>query len=205
VSRVFVIPAKRLDRAKERLSAGLSPDARKRLVLAMLSDVAAAAAAVGPTWVLCSDDEAAEAAAQAGAHAVSDAVPDAGLNASLDVALRFAVPDGFDSAVVVASDLPCVTAADLAAVPEAAVVLAPSADGSGTNLLALSPPDVIPTRFGPASRTAHEELARRAGIAPILVDSPRLAADVDTPDDLIRARGIGVGAATAAALHEMLV
>ena len=205
MSRVFVIPAKPLDRAKERLSADFTPDARKRLVLAMLSDVVAAAVAVEPTWVLCSDPAAAEIAEGSGARVVTDAVPLAGLNASLEVALRLAADAGFGAAVVVASDLPCVTAADLAEFPDVPVAIAPSTDGSGTNVLALAPPGVIPPRFGPASRTAHEELSRDAGITPVIVESPRLATDVDTPDDVARARAIGLGSATAAALHEMLV
>src|SRR5206468_8741944 len=107
-----------------------------------------------------------------------------GLNPSLDAATRTAVAAGCDGLLVLASDVPCVRAADVDAVTgPAAVAIAPSRDGVGTNALWRSPPDVIVTAFGHRSRDAHVQLAQSAGIQAALVERPGLALDVDGPDD----------------------
>ena len=196
MSRLFIIPCKPLARAKQRLAPMLAPDDRIRLVLAMLADVGEAAVACDQTWVLCSDEAAAEVAIRLGAAAVEDTTPDGGLNSSLRAALARAVAEGYENAIIVAADLGCIAAEDLAAVPPAAVAIAPSSDGSGTNVLALSPPDALDPAFGPASRTAHEAAARAGGFEPFILQRPRLALDVDTPDDLRHARTLGPGKAT---------
>jgi 2-phospho-L-lactate/phosphoenolpyruvate guanylyltransferase len=203
VNRLFILPAKPLARAKERLAALLPPDDRVRLVLAMLADVTRAAVACGETWILCSDEAAAAVATSHGAKAVEDATPSGGLNASLSHALARADAEGYASAAVVAADLACIAPEDLHALPDAAVALAPSADGTGTNVLVLSPPLVIAPAFGATSRAAHTAAALAKGIAASIVERPGLALDVDTPEDLARAASNAPGAATRALISEL--
>ena len=64
------------------------------------------------------------------------------------------------------------------------MAIAPDRTGSGTNGLALRPPEIIGFHFGAGSREAHETAARAAGVAAVIVDRPGLAFDLDTPEDL---------------------
>src|SRR5438093_2372729 len=176
MGRLILVPAKPLARAKARLAPVLSAAERRALTLAMLTDVVAAAAEAGVVWVVCSDPEAAGVAEAAGVRVVTDEVPDAGLNSSLAAAARIAHVSGCDCLLVLASAVPCARAADVdAIVGTASVAIAPSRDGTGTNALWRSPPDVIVTSFGRHSRDSHTRLARSAGIEPALVERPGLA------------------------------
>ncbi|MGZ6256663.1 MAG: 2-phospho-L-lactate guanylyltransferase, partial [Candidatus Limnocylindria bacterium] len=58
--------------------------------------------------------------------------------------------------------------------------------GTGTNALALRPPDAIGFRFGGESHAAHTEAAEAAGVPLVEVHRPGLAFDLDTPADLAR-------------------
>jgi 2-phospho-L-lactate guanylyltransferase (CobY/MobA/RfbA family) len=48
----------------------------------------------------------------------------------------------------------------------------------------MSPPGLIPFRFGPDSARRHEDEARRLGVRPLWLSLPSLRLDVDTPADL---------------------
>jgi len=63
------------------------------------------------------------------------------------------------------------------------VALAPCRHGTGTNALFLRPPDLIAPGFGADSFRRHCDLARRAGLEPVIVRMPGLAFDLDTPLD----------------------
>lgn len=202
--RVVLIPMKPLSGAKERLAPALDPAERRRLSLAMLTDVIAAARGFDRVWVLNSDADAAAAAAAADVEAIPDPAPGAGLNASLTAATKRATDEGATGVLIVSADLPAVSADDLEALSnEAGLALAPDRSGTGTNALWRSPPDVIEVAFGPSSRTNHEDLARAAGIDARIVELPGLALDVDVPDDLAAAWRAAVGPATRRALEEM--
>jgi 2-phospho-L-lactate guanylyltransferase len=195
---------KPLQAAKERLAPTLSADERRRLSLAMLADVIAAARGFDRVWVLNSDAEAEELSRAAGVEAVPDPAPGAGLNASLSAATRAAIAKGATGVVVVSADLPCAREDDLAALVAApGVALAPDRAGIGTNALWRAPGDLIDVAFGPNSLSAHAELARAAGTPAIVAARPGLALDVDTPDHLTEVWRHGVGPATRKALEEL--
>ena len=202
--RVCLIPMKPLAAAKERLGPALNAAERRELSLAMLADVVAAASGFDRVWVLQSDDDAAAVAVAGGAEPHQDPAPGDGLNASLDAATATAVAGGASAVLVVAADIAAVTAAELAAVAQGdGVAVAADGSGSGTNVLWRRPGNAIATCFGPSSRDAHERAATAAGAAFRVVDSPRLAADVDTPEALAVVWALGPGPATRRALEEM--
>ena len=193
-----VVPVKELPVAKTRLDV----PGRSELALAMACDVVAAAVAcpvASGVVVVTNDLRAAAALGPLGARVVAD-VSDAGLNPALLDGARYARsywPRGGVAAL--ASDVPCVTPAELAeALREAeAYARAVHADarGDGTPLLTASAGHDLDPRYGTHSRHAHVaagawQLARR----------PTLERDVDTPADLEAAVALGVGAFTAAAL-----
>lgn len=199
---LVVVPAKPLARAKLRLSSVLSPDERRTLCLAMLADVCAAAAesSCGPVVVVASDTDAGAVARVFGASVVRDPTPEAGLNRSLEEA----IPAGHDGALIVASDLPACTAADLRALAGfEGVRLATDTEGSGTNALWRRPPDAIPLLFGEASARRHREAAAAAGVAFEEITRPGLAFDIDRPSDLVAAWDAAVGENTRTALADL--
>jgi 2-phospho-L-lactate guanylyltransferase len=106
---------------------------------------------------------------------------------SADAACLRALKLGATTALLVPIDVPLVTAEDfslLAATARPGVVVVPSADGTGTNALARTPPDVIDSCFGPGSFRAHLEQASRKGVAAEVLRLPGLMFDIDTPGDV---------------------
>lgn len=181
---------------KSRLGDALDAPSRAGLVLAMLDDVLAAlhAAGVVDVRMLAGGDEARAAAHARGLPAVPDP-PSADDGAAGEVLLRRAVDAGLAAVpsdrdrLVVAGDLPLLSAAEVTMVLDVAtdVVVVPTS-GGGTALLRLAPGvDLGPqpgTRYGPGSAAAHVALARRAGRTVTLLELPGAYHDVDAAADL---------------------
>jgi 2-phospho-L-lactate guanylyltransferase len=185
--RVVAVPVKSLSRAKTRLSPALSGLERGALTLAMLEDVLDAALSVPgwETWVVSPDEVALEIAAGRGARPIPEAKPPLA-NAIRQVETK-ARQDGASALAVLPADVPLVTVETLheALRTLGAVVLARSADGSGTSLLLRRPPRAIPARFGPDSFRRHVELAEARGLPVSIVERRELSFDVDRPDDIL--------------------
>jgi 2-phospho-L-lactate guanylyltransferase len=123
-----------------------------------------------------------------GCRVVEEPAGGEGLNAALAraaarLAEREAGRVGDGGLLVVAADLPLASAAGLRRVLEAAalapVVVVPSHDGDGTNVLAWREPSSFAPRFGPGSASRHLSVP-----GAVRVDDPELAMDVDTVADL---------------------
>jgi 2-phospho-L-lactate guanylyltransferase len=185
--RVVAVPVKSLSRAKTRLSPALTGLERGALTLAMLEDVLDAALSVPgwETWVISPDEVALEVAAGRGARPIPEAKPPLA-NAIRQVEAK-AKQDGATALAVLPADVPLVTAETLheALRTLGAVVLARSADGSGTSLLLRRPPRAIPARFGPDSFQRHLELAAERSLPVSVVERRELSFDVDRPDDIL--------------------
>ena len=185
--RVVAVPVKSLSRAKTRLSPALTGLERGALTLAMLEDVLDAALSVPgwETWVVSPDEVALEIAAGRGARPIPEARPPLA-NAIRQVETK-AKQDGATALAVLPADVPLVTVETLheALRTLGAIVLARSADGSGTSLLLRRPPRAIPARFGPDSFRRHVELARARGLPVSIVERRELSFDVDRPDDIL--------------------
>lgn len=185
--RVVAVPVKSLSRAKTRLSPALTGLERGALTLAMLEDVLDAALSVPgwETWVISPDEVALEIAAGRGARPIAEAKPPLA-NAIRQVEAK-AKEEGANALAVLPADVPLVTVDTLheALRTLGAVVLARSADGSGTSLLLRRPPRAIPARFGPDSFRRHVELAQARGLPVSIVERRELSFDVDRPDDIL--------------------
>jgi 2-phospho-L-lactate/phosphoenolpyruvate guanylyltransferase len=185
--RVVAVPVKSLSRAKTRLSPALTGLERGALTLAMLEDVLDAALSVPgwETWVISPDEVALEVAAGRGARPIPEAKPPLA-NAIRQVEAK-AKQDGATALAVLPADVPLLTVETLheALRTLGAVVLARSADGSGTSLLLRRPPRAIPARFGPDSFRRHLELAAERGLPVSVVERRELSFDVDRPDDIL--------------------
>jgi len=202
---VVVIPVKRLDRAKTRLSARPGPQRRALALAFALDTVRAALGCIGVVGVVVvtDDDDVRAAVAALGASWVADA-PDSGLNAALTHGADVVRRDRPGAWVaVLAADLPALRSAELAralaaarAVPRGFVA---DASGTGTTLLTARPGVALDARFGPRSRAAHAA-SGAVSLAPGPV--PGLRRDVDTEVDLWDAGRLGVGLATGPLLDE---
>lgn len=183
-----VIPLKRLGEAKSRLVPALSPEERRALVLRLLSGVQTAIQRARVVERIALVTPEVGLAEQLGV----EELPDAGsLNASLVVAIEWSRAIGAEGLLILPADLPLITAEDVRALvqglpPGEGIALARTTDG-GTGGLILRPPNVIPPAFGPNSAAAHLAAATRQGIPAHLIDTPGLAQDLDTVEDLASA------------------
>jgi len=189
--RVVLIAAKELAFAKNRLASVLPPAERIVLAEAMFRDVLAAALSSHTSdrvAVITSDTGLLALAREHGAIAIDEQFP-RGLNVAVALATERLVAERASAVCTVLSDIPMITGADIdevfAAMPAGkAAVLVPSRDFSGTNVIARSPADVIPTQFGRLSLVRHLDDCRNRGIAGQILRQSRPALDLDVPADL---------------------
>jgi 2-phospho-L-lactate guanylyltransferase len=119
---------------------------------------------------------------------------DNGLNKALQQAAGVAKAQGAASILSISCDLPYLKAADLEAMLALSdgnnVVIAPDAQGQGTNALLMSPVGAIPYNYGPGSFALHASATEKAGKNLAIVNRPGLAKDIDTPEDLQAFRAV---------------
>jgi len=187
---VFVIiPVKRLDNAKSRLSPLLTDDERKQFCLKMLEDVLGTVKStkrINQTVVVSNDPEVFHVAKNF--HAAYLRERKTGLNEAVSEAIGWCVGRGATSVLVLPADIPLVMPTDLnrmlALREEASMVISPSRTGKGTNALLLTPPNACPTFYGPCSFQRHLEEASKQRVSFRRFRSQRIALDIDTAEDL---------------------
>src|SRR4051812_3123005 len=200
----LVIAVKRLAAAKTRLAPVFSAATREAVVLAMMVDTIRAALAVPAlrsVTVVTPDQVAADTARQLGALALTDPTPD-GHGDPLNNAIAAAeavVRESTPNIVALQGDLPALQPQELAEAIAAARSYPRSfvGDRHGTGTSALFAFDVpLEPRFGPDSARRHQH----SGAIELTGAWPGLRCDIDTPDDLMVARRLGVGSATVQAI-----
>jgi 2-phospho-L-lactate guanylyltransferase len=186
-----LIPVKALAAAKSRLAGYLPPAQRAQLVLTMLHHVVATLQASGQLSriVIVSADERVRACAVSwGAEGWPEEQP--GHNAALEAAARRLRTEGVATLLTISADLPLLKSEEVTALLAQGrrypVVLAPAHDGLGTNALLLRPPLLLPYLFGEESFRRYCEASQRCHLAYSRYESPGLALDIDTPEDLQR-------------------
>ena len=183
------VPVKEFAGAKQRLSPLLTEAQRQALAAAMLEDVLAALAQAPLAGIMVNtvDPHARDIALRCGARVVTDSAR-GGHTAAVTAMAHILAAEAHDM-LSVPSDIPRVTAAEIAAVLEAAkpapsVTIVPAHDERGSNAVLLSPPLVMQLRFGDDSYLPHLAAARALGIEPTIVRLPGIALDIDQPEDL---------------------
>ncbi len=187
-----VMPIKRFEEAKFRLSAVLTGDEREGLSRAMMSDVLTAlskAPRISGILVVTRDPAAKKISESAAAHVLEES-RDWGHNGSVMKAASLLQAAGCRGIICVPGDVPLVTPAEIENILKLhgdihAVTLSPSLDGKGTNGIVCSPADAIPLCYGENSFPAHLATARLCGFEPEIIKLPGLALDIDFPDDLM--------------------
>jgi 2-phospho-L-lactate guanylyltransferase len=186
-----VIPAKGFNGAKQRLATFLRPHERARLAQAMLTDTLTACCGaqglIGVGVVTC-DREVAKVVESLGAEVLWE--PQAqGHRQAVAFGVHVCTQRGVASMLTMPADVPLLTAADVETIarvptPPVPVVLVPNRDDLGTNALRLSPPHCLPFAFGHDSFRHHLRLAAEHHLAVAVRRLPRLALDIDAPEDL---------------------
>jgi 2-phospho-L-lactate/phosphoenolpyruvate guanylyltransferase len=185
--RAIVLPVKSLSESKTRLAPVLSLLERGALTLAMLEDVMDVTQSIlgWDTWVVSPDEAVLEIALGRSAHAIQEDKPSLA-NAIRQVEVE-AAARGADALAVLLPDTPLVTAGALTRALHTLgpVVLAPSIDEGGTNLMIRRPPSAIGAHFGTDSYRKHLEAAAVADLPIAVIRSPELAFDLDVPGDIL--------------------
>jgi 2-phospho-L-lactate guanylyltransferase len=186
-----LIPVKQFSRAKERLTGLLSLAERSRLALAMYQDVldAVMSARRLDSLVVISNDALALTMAEERGATIIEECEQNGQSPSVDHAIKTCMAMGATRVLSLPIDIPLVTADDIDEIlgmdaPSPSVLLTPSWDGQGTNALLRTPPDVIQSQFGSDSFRAHTQAAQAKGVPYTVCRMPRIALDIDTPEDL---------------------
>lgn len=190
---VTIIPVKPFNQAKTRLAEVLSSTERVNLARRLLARTILLARQVGEVVVISGDSAARRQAKRAGAYALVEA--GSGLNGAVRQAVEWIIARGGATALILPSDLPLLTAADVHALvelagPAPAMVITPCHRQEGTNALLLSPPALIAPAFGPGSFRRHMQAGRAAGVEPVIYRADTVAFDLDLPEDLVALRQI---------------
>jgi 2-phospho-L-lactate/phosphoenolpyruvate guanylyltransferase len=191
VKATAVLPVKRFAAAKQRLALGLEEAQREALVAAMLEDSLEAigeARSIERTIVVSGEPRAQEVAGSAGCEIVPDPDDEGHVTAALAGIARAEV-DGAECVVLLPGDCPLLDPRELdrllTGLPDSYVAIVPDRHGTGTNALALRPPDAIRPSFGEGSCARHVAAAREAGVPFAVEELASLALDLDTPADVV--------------------
>jgi 2-phospho-L-lactate guanylyltransferase len=189
--RYLLIPVKDLSQAKQRLATLMAPEERQQLAWVMLEMTLAAAARV------CNADRVAVVTLYQPAIALAEAYGMEVLlesqqlseSASVDFGSRAVKQRGASAVLRLPIDLPLITTEDIETIfahslPAPSAVLVPSRDGTGTNAILRSPADVFPSYFGPGSLARHLRAAAQVQARTRVIHLPRIALDIDGPEDI---------------------
>ena len=186
---MILVPVKNLANAKQRLASVLDQSARTELAHAMLEDVldALAESAADEVSLVTSDPFALELAGRYRFAVIADN-SNASETAAIEMATRVCESRGTHTSFVIPADIPLIDAADIRAICQAAptngTVLVPSSDQRGTNAVLRRPASLFPLRFGNDSFMPHLSAAIATRTTCIVLSLPRIALDIDTPEDL---------------------
>jgi 2-phospho-L-lactate/phosphoenolpyruvate guanylyltransferase len=188
VPATVLVPVNSLERAKGRLATLLTQEERTALALATLNTVLDGLK--GWDAVVLTADPHVRAAVGGRARVMDESSDTTGLNGQLEFALGelAAHRSGLGEVIILHADLPLFVTEALGSLQEAAgaapaVALARAPDG-GTNAMLLRPPGRFPLCYGVDSAARHVAAAKSASFDVVLIDSPALALDLDTPDDI---------------------
>ncbi len=184
-----IIPVKKLNEAKSRLSPFLSENERKQFCLEMLEDVLTATRgtkSIFETIVVSKDPQVSQVVKNF--HVFLFKENRAGLNQAISEAINWCISMNAKIALILPADIPLVSSEDLDKIlafgRTSSMVISPSRWGHGTNALLLNPPQAVQAFYGQDSFQRYIEEASRQGIRFHVYRSPRIALDVDTIVDL---------------------
>jgi 2-phospho-L-lactate/phosphoenolpyruvate guanylyltransferase len=188
-----IVPVKKFENSKARLSSMLSTDDRIHLSSLMLDDTLSVLAGARPLQqvVVVSSDKRAEEIAMKHEAKFLREQKQSGVNSAVMLADTYCTKHGADATVVVPQDLPFLDAKDIAMACDLSenenkcIVICPSLRYDGTNFLLRKPPSIMETYYDTDSYLSHIKVASERSIPVKLYFSKRLMSDIDTPEDAV--------------------
>ena len=187
-----LVPVKRFESSKSRLSSVLNVIERKELCQLLLTNtlsVLTEASTISEIVIVSSDEGAMEIARKNGAEVLRES-EDHGVNAAIARADDYSIENGAEATVVIPQDLPLLVAADVnmicrkAESPDRCLVVCPSIRYDGSNALLRKPSRLLKTSYDQDSFNAHIRAATKSGIPIKVFLSKRIMLDLDTTEDL---------------------
>ncbi|MFO7323237.1 MAG: 2-phospho-L-lactate guanylyltransferase [Chloroflexota bacterium] len=175
------------------MSEVLSPEERSKLAEGLLRHVLRVVQQVpqvAGSLVISRDSRAHAVARELGAYTVMESgTPE--LNTALMRATQVVASWKGAAVLILPADLPLIEPEDLMAMIDLGrnrntVVVATDDEEDGTNAMLVRPPGLIRYSYGAGSYARHIAAAEAAGAAVRRYHSPRLALDIDLPEDLER-------------------
>lgn len=188
-----IVPIKRFENAKTRLSSILDTDDRIRLSLLMLEDtlqILSAVHSLSQLITVSADKRVGEIAVKYGANFLLEE-KERGVNSAVALADSYCMKKAADATMVIPHDLPLLDSTDISKACELAenestcIVICPSLRYDGTNMLLRKPPSIIATFYDADSYNMHVKAAIRLGIPVKRLLSKGLMHDIDTPEDAL--------------------
>ena len=191
----IIIPVKG-DNPKGRMGALFTPREKRQLQISMLEDTLttlARAKKLQQTYVVSSNLDILMFAERYGARSIREE-RDGGVNEAVGRAMSEL--QEYDGWIIVPADLPLIAPNDIRTVLTlvrmgSSLVISPSEDYSGTNLLAMSKRATIPLHYDDDSFTKHVEEASERGIRFSVYYSQYVGFDIDRASDVHRYFGFG--------------
>jgi 2-phospho-L-lactate guanylyltransferase len=189
-----IVPVKRFENAKTRLSSMLDTDERIRLSSLMLEDtlqILSVAASLTQVIIVSADKRAEEIARKHGANFLREE-KEKGVNSAVALADIYCIKETVDATMVIPQDLPLLDATDISKACELAenesrcIVICPSLRYDGTNMLLRKPPSVIATFYDTDSYNMHVKAAIKIGVPVKRFFSKTIMYDVDNPEDALQ-------------------
>jgi 2-phospho-L-lactate/phosphoenolpyruvate guanylyltransferase len=189
-----IVPVKRFENAKTRLSSMLDTDDRIHLSSLMLEDtlqILSVAPSLTQVLIVSADKRAEEIATRRGANFLRQD-KDKGVNSAVGLADSYCMKEAADATIVIPQDLPLLDAIDITKAYELAenesrcVVICPSLRYDGTNMLLRKPPSVVATFYDTDSYNMHVKAATKIGIPIKHLFSKNLMYDIDTLEDALQ-------------------
>lgn len=186
-----IVPIKKFENAKTRLSSVLGTDDRTHLSLLMLQDTLQTLSVVQSlTQVITvsADKRVEEIALKYGATFLLEE-KERGVNSAIVLADNYCIKEAAEATMVIPHDLPLLDPIDISKACKLAenesrcIVICPSFRYDGTNILLRKPPLIIATFYDADSYNAHIKIANRLGIPVKRLFSKGLMHDIDTPED----------------------
>jgi 2-phospho-L-lactate/phosphoenolpyruvate guanylyltransferase len=189
-----IVPVKRFENAKTRLSSILDLDDRIRLSSLMLEDtvkILSSVPSLTQVLIVSADKRAEEIATKHGVNFLREE-KEKGVNSAVALADSYCIKKAADATVVIPQDLPLLDAFEVSRACELAeneskcIVICPSLRYDGTNMLLRKPPSVIDTFYDTDSYNMHVKAAIKLGIPIKRLFSKTVMYDIDTPEDALQ-------------------
>ena len=186
-----VIPVKQISQAKQRLSKILSSEERRDFFSAMLEDVLTIMVKIDFFEKIILATNCLHAISIAERHGIThfETGPDDGLNLAAGETVNHLLENGISDMFLIPADIPLITEEEINSAIKAhpsapSLTIVPSRDKLGSNCLLLSPPSMMPLKFGPNSYFRHLEIAQSNGLKINTMELPGFGLDIDEPTDL---------------------